>query len=129
MGSQWVMLERQFCEYLCEDNPLLEQFKGYFRQFNIPDEHYVQTVALNSPFIDRIDSDIRRCIYIPTDESHPKIMTVEDYPQLMSSGCFFARKFDDEVDAAILDALDVHIFAKVPVDNVNNSVDNSVNNM
>jgi hypothetical protein len=109
MGSQWVMLERDFCEYLCAENPLIERFITYFKTFNIPDEHFIQTIIVNSPFIERVVNNIYRHIYIPTNESHPKIFTADDYKDLIATDCFFARKFDEHTDSTIMDLLDEHL--------------------
>lgn len=107
MGSQWVMLERAFCEYVCEENPFIESLISYFKFFNIPDEHFIQTVLINSPYKDKFTNDIYRYIYIPTNESHPKILTLsEDLDRLVHSNCLFARKFDETIDSAIMDELD-----------------------
>lgn len=43
---------------------------------------------------------------------HPKTLTMEDLPSLQSSSKLFARKFDAEMDGAILDELDRRVHAQ-----------------
>ena len=38
--------------------------------------------------------------------SNPKVLTLDDLPELVKTGAHFARKFDERVDVAILDELD-----------------------
>lgn len=40
---------------------------------------------------------------------HPRVLTVLDYPSLVESGLFFARKFDIYEDESVLDMLDGHL--------------------
>jgi len=109
MGSQWVMLSRKFCEYVCSDTPLIARFIEYFQTFNIPDEHYIQTLMVNSPFTDRVVNNMHRFIHIPTNESHPQLLTVHQLDELLAADCFFARKVDELTDSVLLDLLDARI--------------------
>jgi hypothetical protein len=77
----------------------------------IPDELFFQTIVLHSPFADTVVNDNLR--YIDwSRRPAPAILHAQDFPSLIGSGKLFARKFDANVDARILDMLDEHSEAK-----------------
>lgn len=90
-----------------EQNPAYVRF---FRHVDIPDELFFQTILLNS-------SEAERCVDFRLHHTEwsrvpaPAILTVEDFPQLATSTCLFARKFDASVDAEILDRIDEVLLA------------------
>mgnify|MGYP006874835673 FL=1 len=75
---------------------MLNSFKHTFA----PDEIYVQTLAYNSKFKERLyygkmDDNYIACMrYIDWKKGNPYSFTINDYDELMNSGCLFARKFD-----------------------------------
>ncbi|QXQ07597.1 beta-1,6-N-acetylglucosaminyltransferase [Sphingosinicellaceae bacterium] len=99
-GSQWVMLPRSFCEWIVT-SPLVPPITKYLRGRLLSDELIMQTLALNSPFRDRIAGHYGREIYWPG----PRVLTRDDLPVLSHSTSLFARKFDAEVDEQVLRAL------------------------
>ena len=60
---------------------------------------------MNTAFASTLVRDHKRKI-IWTGGPHPRTLTMSDLPALLESGAFFARKFDDGVDAAVLHAID-----------------------
>lgn len=104
-GSNFVMLSRGFCDYIFHD-PLSARCQDYFTYIKIPDEFFFQTVLMNSPFQSTLVRDHKRLIIWDGGSPHPRTLTRADLPALLSSGAFFARKFDDAADAAVLDAID-----------------------
>lgn len=104
IGHQWIVLSRDAAAWfvnLGSRHPLHRTFR--FAQF--PEESFFQTGLLSSPFADRrVAEDIH---YIDWSvEPGPKILGLEDMPAMLASGKLFARKFDAEADAAVLDLLD-----------------------
>ncbi len=71
-----------------------------------PDELFLQTIILNSPFATNVINN--NCRYTEWDQSsaHPRILTVADFDKISSADKLFARKFDPTLDAAILDLID-----------------------
>ncbi len=103
-GSQWFSITDDFARYLLTQE---DYIKKHFRLTTIPDEHFVQTVLMQSPFRERIASkDIRFVRWIPGTiahkHGHPYVFTANDYDMLMSSGFLFARKFDETTDPEII---------------------------
>jgi hypothetical protein len=104
-GSQWSVLSRDFAQHLVEDR-VAQRLAGFFRFTFIPDESFVQTVALNSEFRDTVVNDNRRLIEW---EPGVRVWRHSDLDRLMASDAWFARKFDELVDAEVLDALERHV--------------------
>ncbi|ACZ32103.1 glycosyl transferase family 14 [Xylanimonas cellulosilytica DSM 15894] len=81
----------------------------FFKKARHPDELFFQTVFLNSDLRDTVVNDELRYIdWNPPEGYPPKILRMEDFTPIVSSSKLFARKFDADVDADILDALDDH---------------------
>jgi hypothetical protein len=109
-GSAFWALSEEAVAYLMgftEENP---DFVRFFQHALIPDELYVPTVLLNSPLRDRVVNESVHYIEWPGGV-HPKTLTSADFDALAGSGKLFARKFDDEADAAVLDRIDRELLA------------------
>lgn len=107
-GSQWFSITGEFAKYL------MSQKKFVMKQFNhtlIPDEFFMQTVVVNSPFKDRVydlKSSSRCCDpvrYTDWNRGAPYTFTIDDYDELIGCGCLFARKFSSVTDCEIIDKL------------------------
>lgn len=107
-GSQWVSISEDFAKFLIsKKNYILKRFKGVL----IPDEIYKQTMIVNSPFnatvnaVSRGNSNGIR--YIDWSNSNhkgsPKVLSLNDWENLKSSSCLFARKFSSDVDSEIIE--------------------------
>ena len=104
-GSQWLTITPQCALYTInylKNNPYLKRF---FRQTWAIDEIFFQTILINSPLRDKLVNDNLRFIE-QVGNTRPTIFTINDIERLSTSGKFFARKFDNEIDTQILDYLD-----------------------
>jgi hypothetical protein len=70
------------------------------------DEFLISTILMNSPLRDKIINDNYRYIDWSGGGANPKILTVEDAGALAHTYKLFARKFDINQDAEILDIID-----------------------
>ena len=111
-GSQWFSITEAFAHYLLTQKAFI---KKHFRWTVIPDEHFVQTVLMQSPFRDRVSPTPTRQINWQTGtltlkNGHPSDFTAADYELLHSSDCLFARKFDETTDPEIISMIvrDIH---------------------
>jgi hypothetical protein len=77
----------------------------HYRRTIVPSESFFATVLMNDPEL-RVSSDDRRFVSFAPGAAHPDVLTEADLDRLMASGAHFARKFDAEADAAVLDRLD-----------------------
>lgn len=104
-GSQWMSLSRPAMQSLFNAP---REVAAYFRRVPIADEAFVHTVLFNDRRLS-FASDNRRYIKWNQDSSHgsPEVLTSTDLPQLRTSPAHFARKFDEQVDASVLDTLDL----------------------
>lgn len=104
-GTWWTM-SRECAEYLVaflDQNNRLQRFSRYTWG---ADEFIISTILLNSPLKDTIVNDCYRYIDWSGGGANPKLLTVADAPALSRSDRLFARKFDTDHDAAVLDIID-----------------------
>ena len=128
IGGQWMILTRECCEFICNSSEV-KKFEDYYLHTLIPDESFFQTVMMNTSFNGKIINDDKRAIiWIPNIDTRlrlktftesdtksliasgkiklrPKIFTKDDIDFLLSGDNLFARKFDDNIDANILDII------------------------
>lgn len=111
IGNQWMILSRDFCEFVCF-SPEVEIFKRFYRYTFIADEGFFQTVIMNTNFKGTIVNDDKRTIdWVPmgTIKLRPRDFTSKDAKVLLASQGLFARKFDETVDAGILSILESNL--------------------
>jgi hypothetical protein len=103
-GSQWGTLSAEAIEY-CAGLPASDLVLRAYRYALIPDEQFFQTVLMNSSLQGKVLS--RSTHYADwTVSSGPRLLRSSDYPALVSCNDLFARKFDMEIDGAIMDRID-----------------------
>jgi len=109
-GSNWFCLPKRFVDYALSyiiDHPKLIP---YFSHSYCSDEIFFQTILMNSPLRFEVVNDNKRYIdWTKRGGPVPNVLTSEDFPKLMKSGMWFARKFDMNVDSAVLDGIDRNI--------------------
>jgi hypothetical protein len=111
-GSAYWILSREAVHTISAFLAGNPWYVRYFRHVDIPDEIFFQTILLNS-------AEAERCVQLRLHHTEwertpaPAILTVEDYPRLAESPCLFARKFDENIDAEVLDLIDDGLLADV----------------
>jgi hypothetical protein len=104
-GSAYWILSQQAVRTVSDFLAANPWYIRFFSHVDIPDELFFQTILLNSP-------EAERCLNVRLHYTEwgrtpaPAILTRDDYPQLAASTCLFARKFDQTIDAEILDMID-----------------------
>jgi len=73
-------------------------------------ESYFQSILHNAKNLNVADDSLRYMRW-PTSgpTSHPSTLTLADHAEIMASGKYFARKFDQSIDQAILDKIDIEL--------------------
>jgi len=104
-GSQWFSANHRAAEYIINFHSQKNALTSHYRHRIFADESYFQTILANAPHLN-LKNDDYRYVDWSTQGAHPKTMVMEDLPNLLSSSCHFARKFDIDVDSNILDQLD-----------------------
>jgi hypothetical protein len=78
----------------------------FFKHAGLPDEIFFQTILLNSHFKSQLVNDNLKYVDWSDLLAHPAILLTRDYEKLIDSTSLFARKFDETVDANILEMID-----------------------
>lgn len=113
IGNQWKIVSRRFCQFVCHD-PSVDRYKSFYRNTFIADEGFFQTVMMNTAEHGQIvNDDLRMIDWVPDGDIklRPRTFRTEDAVALTTSSALFARKFDAEEDARILDILEAHLRA------------------
>lgn len=106
-GSAYFALKGSHVEYLLEFLESNHAYRRFFRTTHVPDEHFFQTILLNSPCRNEIiPKGLTYADWRPWRGSGPRILTSDDYGELKNSDRLFARKFDPDVDESVLDRID-----------------------
>lgn len=109
-GSLWFSITHGFARYCVAH---AADIRPYFRYSKCGDELFFQTLLQNSPFLEKravqtYNDDRATMRLIDWDRgngSSPYIFRSEDYEDLAASNMLFARKFDEQVDAAIIERI------------------------
>ncbi len=110
-GSQWFALSRGALEYVLTymaDHP---EYVEYYSKTMVPDESMLATIVFNSPNLRVANRDVTYTRWANWQSGHPDIFRVTDLRELIAAPQYFARKFDIDRDARILDELDSFIGA------------------
>ena len=103
--SQWLTITPAGAAYALNYVKANPQVARFFRMTWAVDEVFFQTILCNSPLRETIVNDNLRYIVLNKDY-RPVTYTINDGAALLSSGKFYARKFDGNIDSAIFDYLD-----------------------
>lgn len=99
-GGQWFSITHELAEYVisCE-----KKIKKNFRFSFCADEIFLQTVVMNSKFMDTLAYNAMR--FIDWNRGAPYTFRFNDYNELMSSNMLFARKFSETTDVGIVNEI------------------------
>ena len=109
-GGVWFSITHALARYVVDAMP---QYRAYYRFSSCADEIWLQTLVANSPFMEKRAfmgwddemSATMRFVDWNVDGASPRTLTSADYDTLMQSGMLFARKFDEAVDAQIINRI------------------------
>jgi hypothetical protein len=107
-GPFWWTLSRSCCDYVLDFIDRHPEIAAHYRQTLHPDESFFQTILVNAQRFDLANDCLRYIRWEHPDAPSPTTLTVRDFPNLIASPAHFARKFDIEVDRAVLDLIDHH---------------------
>ena len=106
-GAVWFSITHACAVYALRE---AWKYRGYYEHSVCADELWLQTVLVNSPFMEKRafmgfgDECAATMRYVDWSEGgrSPRVLTMADYGALMKSGMLFARKFDESVDGGII---------------------------
>lgn len=105
-ASNWVSLPKDALKFLLDNRTSI--LKRYAWTF-CGDEYFVPTELMNSQYRDRIIKSYS-ILYQLMQSSGPSVLSLPDYDSLITSQCFFARKFSSE-SIELIDKLEENIFS------------------
>jgi len=106
VSADWLTLGRDAIAAVLAAARARRRLMRYYRRVAIPSESFFATVLLNDSSL-RVARENRRFVSFPAPGApHPETLVSADLEPLLKSDCDFARKFDMEADAEVLDALD-----------------------
>jgi hypothetical protein len=105
VGAQWFTGNAKAADILIGSRRELPNLFHHYANVHAPDESFCQTVLCNHKQIN-ICKNNRRFVNWHTKGMHPLDLTLIDYPRIVESRCYFARKVSLEKSNTLLDALD-----------------------
>jgi hypothetical protein len=107
-GSTWFTLSSRCVEAIDSFTKANPSYVRTYRRTRSAAESFIITILLNDRRFN-LSSDHLRYIRFRGHRPNPEILTADDLDELLSSGKYFARKFDMDLDAEILDLLDERV--------------------
>lgn len=103
----WSALPIETVEYVVnyvDENPgYLEIYKGSMQ----PEEGFISTILMNNGFENKLISgkDVSKSLTftLPIANHHAPVISMKDISDIEKSGCFFARKFDIDIDKEVVE--------------------------
>lgn len=99
-GANWFNITHELAVYVIGQKDFIQRV---FARSNCCDEVFLQTVAMMSPYREKVCNDFQR--FIDWERGRPYVFRNEDYELLMGSDKLFARKFDYHTDPKIVDRI------------------------
>ncbi|WP_040203788.1 beta-1,6-N-acetylglucosaminyltransferase [Neobacillus jeddahensis] len=105
-GSQWFTIPLEAAKYIIEFIDKNEWYYRFFENTLAPDEWFFHTLIMNSPFKVKVVKN--NYLFLKwggkfTDIGSPVCLTFKDIQQIEESNDFFARKFDEDIDKAVIE--------------------------
>lgn len=105
-GSDWFSITHALACHLLDNERMIRRL---LRFGHVPTEFYMQTLAWNSPFRERLydvaDEFGGSARLIDWSRGGPYVFTDDDFDELTTSDRMFARKFLSSVDQRVIDRL------------------------
>ena len=126
-GSAWWILPDKIMEYILEEYNKSDEYIEVLKKTFTPEETFYQIMAMRSPLaelvdvnpIDKVSQNCKTYAYFSSDtkpfKGHPYEFTIDDFDLLAekSKDCYFARKFDIDIDSKILDKIDEQLLGGI----------------
>jgi hypothetical protein len=106
IGDQWINLRASAVDHVLEQRARMTHVERYLSRCSVPDEALLPTLLLNDAHRLTIAGTRKRYIRWVEGNPSPELIATEDLPALSAGADFFARKFDSQLNAEVLDRLD-----------------------
>lgn len=115
-GSQWWSVSMDMLNYILDYDANHPEYRSFHKYTFVPDELYFQMIIANisdKKIAQHIENNNKRfIIWEKVSSAHPNTLRVQDFNTILASDHLFARKFDEHVDAEILNLIDQKILLK-----------------
>lgn len=102
-GSNWFSITDNMARYILENEKLICQM---FKHGSCVDEHFLQTMAYNSDFRNKLSKEGNmRFIIWKKNSNSPYVFKDSDYGKIINSNKLFARKFQEKEDFNIVEKI------------------------
>lgn len=112
-GSQWWSVDGYALDYILDYDEKHPEYRAFHQHTFVPDELYVQMIVANATDENLVKSIVnsnkRFIIWADEHAAHPNLLGKNDFEAILNSDDLFARKFDENADAEILDLIDREI--------------------
>jgi hypothetical protein len=115
-GSQWFSITDSFARYVVERKSWIQRT---FRYAYCVDEVFLQTLMINSPYIDKLyhsefDNDMHAIMRLIIWEGKgPHVFTIDDKFEIENTDLLFGRKFDVAKDKEIVEFVKEIVVKKI----------------
>ena len=79
-------------------------YRTYHQHTRVPEELFFHSILAGTDFAYEVVNDCLR--FNAWDGMRARVLTTDDLPAMLESNKLFARKFDGDVDATVLDRLE-----------------------
>jgi hypothetical protein len=104
-GVVWSSMPAEVCRYVLQ----VSRSKGWLaalRLAYVPEEFFLQTAIMNSPYSRRVVKNNRRYTdWIFRNGSRPAVLDLSDYEKIDNSKAFLTRKIDSTISRELVDKL------------------------
>ena len=104
-GSTWWSLSRECVHYII----INKNIHGLYDRMHdtlIPEEIYIPTIIMNSPFAEStINDELRYICWEARNGNIPAILDISDLIPILKSNCFFARKIEWHISSNLFNTL------------------------
>lgn len=105
-GINWLNLSKEAVSYILEYLKSNPEYEKSFHRTLISDEIFFQTLLLNSPLAPKVVNSAKRYIdYDSGGPETPRTLRMKDLETILSTDAWFARKFNDQADAEVIEAI------------------------
>lgn len=111
-GSPWFTVNYRCVQHLNQFVQKQPNLIRYYQRTIIPDEGFFPTVLSNNSGLKLCNDNKRFISWSSSAAPSPQVLRVQDFERIVASNQHFARKFDINLDAAVLDLLDQYITAR-----------------
>lgn len=105
-GSNWTSLTLRAIQEIVEKFTV---YRHLFKYTSCSDEHFQQMILLSNGTFKFAKENNLRYIDWSQKMSSPKTFVSDDFNSIIQSGCFFARKFNMNEDASIIEKIALHV--------------------